>query len=42
MQDFIIESCESGLVVTRGSSGPNSKGQTIGSLILADSIIANT
>lgn len=42
MQDFIIESCESGLVVTRGSSGPNSKGQTISSLILADSIITNT
>ncbi|KAI8649290.1 hypothetical protein NCS57_01465700 [Fusarium keratoplasticum] len=41
-QDFIIESCESGMVVTGGSGGPNSKGQTVGSLVLADSIIANT
>ncbi|KAI8648485.1 Carbohydrate-binding module family 50 protein [Fusarium sp. Ph1] len=42
MQDFIIESCESGLVVTGGSGGPNSKGQIVDSLIIADSIIANT
>ncbi|KAJ4230740.1 hypothetical protein NW757_013954 [Fusarium falciforme] len=42
MQDFVIESCESGLVVTGGSGGPSSKGQNVGSLVLADSIIANT
>ncbi|KAH8672181.1 LysM domain protein [Ilyonectria robusta] len=42
MQDFIIESCENGLVITGGAGGAHSAGQGVGSLMLADAIIANT
>ncbi|EEP79928.1 hypothetical protein UREG_04770 [Uncinocarpus reesii 1704] len=42
MQDIIIESCGSGLVVTGGAGGTGSTGQSVGSLLLVDSIIANT
>lgn len=43
MQDFVIESCESGLVVVGGAGGGDySTGQGVGSLMLIDSIIANT
>ena len=42
MHDFIIEGCENGLVVTGGAGGDHSTGQSLGSLILMDTIIANT
>ncbi|KAH7309114.1 LysM domain protein [Stachybotrys elegans] len=42
MQDFIIESCTTGLVVTGGAGGEYSTGQSVGSIIFMDSIIANT
>ncbi|KMU92714.1 hypothetical protein CIHG_10500 [Coccidioides immitis H538.4] len=42
MQDVIIESCMNGLVVTGGAGGPGSTGQSVGSLLLLGSIIANT
>jgi hypothetical protein len=42
MQDFVIEGCENGLVVTGGAGGEHSTGQSLGSLILTDTIIANT
>ncbi|KAL2759071.1 glycoside hydrolase family 55 protein [Sodiomyces alcalophilus JCM 7366] len=42
MQDFVIEGCENGLVVTGGAGGEHSTGQSVGSLILLDTIIANT
>ncbi|KAH7124727.1 pectate lyase superfamily protein-domain-containing protein [Dactylonectria macrodidyma] len=42
MHDFVIESCGSGIVIVDGAGGPGSTGQGVGSLILADSIIANT
>ncbi|RSL59951.1 hypothetical protein CEP54_007051 [Fusarium duplospermum] len=42
MQDFIIEGCGSGLVVTGGAGGAHSTGQSVGSIILMDSLIANT
>ncbi|KAM5453040.1 hypothetical protein McanCB49686_004992 [Microsporum canis] len=42
MQDIIIESCKKGLVVIGGAGGPGSTGQAVGSLLLVDSIIANT
>jgi hypothetical protein len=42
MQDFIIEGCDNGLVVTGGAGGEFSTGQSLGSLILMDTIIANT
>ncbi|KAF3481752.1 LysM domain-containing protein [Arthroderma uncinatum] len=42
MQDIIIESCKTGLVVVGGAGGPGSTGQAVGSLLLVDSIIANT
>ncbi|RYP21256.1 hypothetical protein DL767_009308 [Monosporascus sp. MG133] len=42
MQDFIIESCGTGLIIVGGAGGPKSSGQGVGSLVLVDSIIANT
>ncbi|KAI3538503.1 hypothetical protein CSPX01_09431 [Colletotrichum filicis] len=42
MQDFIFESCGTALLVVGGAGGPKSTGQGVGSLILVDSIIANT
>ncbi|EGX89976.1 LysM domain protein [Cordyceps militaris CM01] len=42
MHDFIIESCENGLVITGGAGGAHSTGQGVGSLLLTDTIIANT
>ncbi|KAG9251359.1 pectate lyase superfamily protein-domain-containing protein [Emericellopsis atlantica] len=42
MQDFVIESCQQGLVIVGGAGGPMSTGQGVGSLVLLDSIIANT
>ncbi|CEI63499.1 unnamed protein product [Fusarium venenatum] len=42
MHDYVIESCGSGLVVVGGAGGLESSGQSVGSLILVDSIIANT
>ncbi|KAK8098917.1 LysM domain-containing protein [Apiospora kogelbergensis] len=43
MHDFVIESCTNGLIVAGGAGGGGaSTGQGVGSLILADSLIANT
>jgi hypothetical protein len=42
MQGFVIESCTNGLTVTGGAGGRGSTGQSVGSLILVDSLIANT
>ncbi|KAJ6070768.1 CAZyme family GH55 [Penicillium canescens] len=42
MQDVVIESCGSGIVVTGGAGGALSTGQSVGSYILVDAIIANT
>ncbi|CAG8040248.1 unnamed protein product [Penicillium olsonii] len=42
MQDVVIESCETGMLVTGGAGGSLSTGQPLGSLILVDAIIANT
>lgn len=42
MQGFVIESCNNGLTVTGGAGGLHSTGQSVGSLILVDSLIANT
>ncbi|KAF7180792.1 hypothetical protein CNMCM7691_010083 [Aspergillus felis] len=42
MQDYVIESCTNGLVIVGGAGGPMSNRQGVGSLILADVIIANT
>lgn len=42
MQDIIIESCRTGIVIVGGAGGPMSNGQPVGSLIVADSLIANT
>ncbi|RHZ48193.1 uncharacterized protein CDV56_102104 [Aspergillus thermomutatus] len=42
MQDYVIESCTNGLVIVGGAGGSMSNGQGVGSLILADAIIANT
>ncbi|KAG2000883.1 hypothetical protein GB937_010729 [Aspergillus fischeri] len=42
MQDVIIESCQTGIIIVGGAGGPMSSGQPVGSLLLADSLIANT
>ncbi|KAL4875747.1 pectate lyase superfamily protein-domain-containing protein [Aspergillus karnatakaensis] len=42
MQDYVIESCTNGLTIVGGAGGSLSTGQGVGSLILADAIIANT
>ncbi|KAH1736213.1 hypothetical protein KXV22_006785, partial [Aspergillus fumigatus] len=42
MQDYVIESCHNGLTIVGGAGGPMSNGQGVGSIILADAIIANT
>ncbi|EPS32683.1 putative exo-beta-1,3-glucanase [Penicillium oxalicum 114-2] len=40
--DYVIESCTNGLIIVGGAGGPGSTGQGVGSLVLADAIIANT
>lgn len=42
MQDIIIDTCETGLVVVGGAGGAHSTGQGVGSLLLVDALIANT
>ncbi|EAW15036.1 uncharacterized protein ACLA_004500 [Aspergillus clavatus NRRL 1] len=42
MQDVVIESCGSGIVIVGGAGGPFSTGQGVGSFALVDAIIANT
>ncbi|CAG8040084.1 unnamed protein product [Penicillium olsonii] len=42
MQDYVIESCTNGLTIVGGAGGALSTGQGVGSLVLADAIIANT
>jgi hypothetical protein len=42
MQDIIIESCQTGITIVGGAGGPMSDGQPVGSLIITDSLIANT
>ncbi|KAL6229168.1 hypothetical protein BDW75DRAFT_245974 [Aspergillus navahoensis] len=42
MQDYVIESCTNRLTIVGGAGGAMSTGQGVGSLILADAIIANT
>ncbi|OOQ88034.1 LysM domain protein [Penicillium brasilianum] len=42
MQDLIIESCTQGIVIVGGAGGAMSTGQSVGSLVLVDSMIANT
>ncbi|KAL6229265.1 hypothetical protein BDW75DRAFT_249917 [Aspergillus navahoensis] len=42
MQDIIIESCNTGIIIVGGAGGPMSDGQPVGSLILTDALIANT
>ncbi|KAL4756108.1 pectate lyase superfamily protein-domain-containing protein [Aspergillus foveolatus] len=42
MQDYVIESCINGLTIVGGAGGSMGTGQGVGSLILADAIIANT
>ncbi|KAL4962958.1 pectin lyase-like protein [Aspergillus stella-maris] len=43
MQDVVVESCKTGIVITGGAGGPvGSTGQGVGSFLLVDAIIANT
>ncbi|KAF3492429.1 LysM domain-containing protein [Arthroderma uncinatum] len=42
MHDVVIESCKTGIIVTGGAGGTGSTGQSVGSLTLVDSLIANT
>ncbi|CAI7617233.1 unnamed protein product [Penicillium palitans] len=42
MQDYVIESCTNGLTIVGGGGGALGTGQGVGSLVLADAIIANT
>jgi hypothetical protein len=42
MQDIVIESCNTGIIIVGGASRPMSNGQPVGSLILTDALIANT
>jgi len=42
MHDYVIEGCTNGIVVSGGAGGAKSDTQGVGSLIVADSIIANT
>ncbi|KAJ5553987.1 hypothetical protein N7513_003946 [Penicillium frequentans] len=42
MQDVVIESCGTGIVIVGGAGGPLSTGQGVGSFVLVDAIIANT
>ncbi|GME48353.1 hypothetical protein CDV56_101071 [Neofusicoccum parvum] len=42
MQDYIIESCVNGMIIVGGAGGAGSTGQSVGSLILTDTLIANT
>ncbi|CAG8905451.1 unnamed protein product [Penicillium egyptiacum] len=42
MQDYVIESCTNGLTIVGGAGGSLGTGQGVGSLVLADAIIANT
>ncbi|KAJ5552813.1 pectin lyase-like protein [Penicillium frequentans] len=42
MQDVVIESCRTGMALTGGAGGSSSTGQSLGSFILVDAIIANT
>ncbi|KAI3194501.1 CAZyme family GH55 [Penicillium roqueforti] len=42
MQDVIVESCTTGILIVGGAGGPYSTGQGVGSFVLVDSLIANT
>ena len=42
MQDIIIESCTTGIIIVGGAGGPMSNDQPVGSLIVTDALIANT
>ncbi|RAL06587.1 pectin lyase-like protein [Aspergillus homomorphus CBS 101889] len=42
MQDVFINNCTNGVVIVGGAGGPKSTGQSVGSLILVDAVIANT
>ncbi|KAL4756197.1 pectin lyase-like protein [Aspergillus foveolatus] len=42
MQDIVIESCNTGIIIVGGAGGPMSNGQPVGSLLLTDAVIANT
>ncbi|KAL3483769.1 pectate lyase superfamily protein-domain-containing protein [Aspergillus germanicus] len=42
MQDVVIESCTTGIIIVGGAGGPMSNGQPVGSLLLTDVPIANT
>jgi hypothetical protein len=42
MQDVVIESCTTGIIIVGGAGGPMSNGQPVGSLLLTDALIANT
>ncbi|KAL6229017.1 pectate lyase superfamily protein-domain-containing protein [Aspergillus navahoensis] len=42
MQDVVIESCTTGIIIVSGAGGPFSTGQAVGSFALVDAIIANT
>ncbi|KAI2907774.1 CAZyme family GH55 [Aspergillus niger] len=42
MQDVVVENCTNGIVIVGGAGGPKSTGQSVGSLILVDAVIAHT
>lgn len=42
MQDIIVESCSTGIIIVGGAGGPMSNGQPVGSLVVTDALIANT
>ncbi|KAF3386940.1 Glucan 1,3-beta-glucosidase [Penicillium rolfsii] len=42
IQDVVIESCRTGVVIVGGARGPFSTSQGVGSFVLVDAIIANT
>ncbi|KAF4153480.1 hypothetical protein CNMCM6069_000690 [Aspergillus lentulus] len=42
MQDVVITNCTNGIVIVGGAGGPQSTGQSVGSLIILDAVIAFT
>ncbi|RHZ63004.1 hypothetical protein CDV55_105196 [Aspergillus turcosus] len=42
MQDVVVESCGTGIIIVGGAGGSFSTGQDVGSLVLVDAVIANT